>query len=101
MRISTGINYSEDFKAAAEMAQAYEAAGVDMVWIAEAYGFDAVSILGFLAASTETIELGSGILNTYSRTPACLAPKELNDAGVIKLIMKYYLIIGNILNLCL
>ena len=44
-----------------------------MIWIPEAYGFDAVSLLGYLAAETETVGLGSGILNTYSRTPAALA----------------------------
>ena len=39
----------------------------------EAYGTDAVSILGALAARTEGIGLGSGILNVFSRTPALLA----------------------------
>jgi F420-dependent oxidoreductase-like protein len=73
MRISTPIDYAGDFGASAARVKALEAAGVDMVWIAEAYGFDAVSLLGYLAAVTDRIELGSGILNTYSRTPACLA----------------------------
>jgi F420-dependent oxidoreductase-like protein len=41
--------------------------------VPEAYGFDAVSALGFLAALTERVELMSGILPVYSRTPALLA----------------------------
>ena len=41
--------------------------------MAELYSFDAVSILGYLAARTETMELGSGILPIYSRTPALTA----------------------------
>lgn len=73
MRISTLLNYATDPLAAATEARELEAAGVDRIWIPEAYGFDAVSLLGFLAASTSSVELGSGILNTYSRTPALLA----------------------------
>ncbi len=66
-------NYADDPAAVATQVKALEDAGVDMVWIAEAYGFDGVSLLGFLAARTERITLASGILNVYSRTPACLA----------------------------
>ena len=50
-----------------------EKAGVDLVWVAESYSFDAVSAMGFLAASTERIRIASGIMNIYSRTPALLA----------------------------
>ena len=44
-----------------------------MIWVAELYSFDAVSILGYLAAKTETVELASGILPLYSRTPTLIA----------------------------
>ena len=73
MRIATLLNYATDPSEAATQARDLEAAGVDMIWIPEAYSFDAVSLLGFLAATTNTVGLGSGILNTYSRTPATLA----------------------------
>lgn len=73
MRITTLLNYATDPLAAAAQARELEAAGVDCIWIPEAYGFDGVSLLGFLAASTDTVQLASGILNTYSRTPACIA----------------------------
>ncbi|MDH3705477.1 MAG: LLM class F420-dependent oxidoreductase [Acidimicrobiia bacterium] len=73
MRISTLANYADDPATVAGQVKAMEDAGVDMVWIAEAYGFDGVSLLGYLAATTERITLASGILNVYSRTPACLA----------------------------
>jgi F420-dependent oxidoreductase-like protein len=73
MRISTSLDYAGDIRAAAAHAAELEAAGVDMVWVAEAYGFDAVSLLGYLAATTERLELGSGILNAFSRTPTALA----------------------------
>lgn len=46
--------------------------GFDSVWVPEAWGFDAVSMLGALAVRTERIKLGTGIVNVYSRTPALL-----------------------------
>mgnify|MGYP002628144043 CR=1 FL=1 len=57
----------------ARMVQDYERAGADAVWLGEGYGFDVPTTLGYLAAVTERIQLGSGILNAYSRTPAALA----------------------------
>jgi alkanesulfonate monooxygenase SsuD/methylene tetrahydromethanopterin reductase-like flavin-dependent oxidoreductase (luciferase family) len=50
-----------------------ESAGLDIVWIPEAYGFDAVSQLGYLAGRTRTLELASGILQIYTRTPTLTA----------------------------
>jgi F420-dependent oxidoreductase-like protein len=47
--------------------------GLDQVMIAEAYSFDAVSQVGYLAARTERVEIGTGILNVYSRTAALMA----------------------------
>jgi F420-dependent oxidoreductase-like protein len=73
MKLSTQLNYSGNYQAVADEAVRYEAAGLDMVWVAEAYGFDAVSLLGYLAAKTERITLAAGILPIYSRTPALMA----------------------------
>ena len=67
------INYSGDFHADVRRVQELEAAGLDLVWVPEAYSFDAVSQMGYLAAKTSTIQIGSGILNTYSRTATCIA----------------------------
>jgi F420-dependent oxidoreductase-like protein len=61
------------FKEFAEQVAAFEWAGLDVVWVSEAYGLDAVSRLGYLAAKTERVQLGTGILPVYSRTPALLA----------------------------
>ncbi|MDN5895789.1 MAG: LLM class F420-dependent oxidoreductase [Nocardioides sp.] len=44
--------------------------GVDSVWVAEAYGSDAVSVLGYLAATTSNIGLGTAIMQVHARTPA-------------------------------
>ncbi len=43
------------------------------MWVPEAYSFDAVSQMGYLAAKTSTIEIGSGIVNVFSRTATCMA----------------------------
>ena len=67
------LNYAGDLRAAADEAVALEKAGIDAVWVAEAYSFDAVSILGYLAARTERVEIGSAILNVFSRTATLLA----------------------------
>ena len=50
-----------------------ERLGYDSVWTAEAYGSDAVTPLAYLAARTERIKLGSGILQMPARTPAMTA----------------------------
>lgn len=73
MRIGMIIDYSGGFEETSEMVVEYEAAGLDLVALAEAYSFDAVSQLGFLAARTERIELMSSILQIYTRTPALTA----------------------------
>jgi F420-dependent oxidoreductase-like protein len=73
MKLSTSLPYAGNVKQAMRQVQDLESAGLDLVWIAEAYGFDAVSLLGYLAAQTETVELGAGILPIYTRTPTLLA----------------------------
>lgn len=73
MELSIPLNYATDPRTAADQAAALEAAGLDAVWVAEAYGFDAPTIMGYLAARTERMKIGSAILNVYSRTPALIA----------------------------
>lgn len=73
MRIGTQVSYGGGFKEAAQRVVELEAAGIDIVVVAEAYSADAVSQLGYLAAKTSRVELGSGILPIYTRTPSLLA----------------------------
>lgn len=73
MRLGVSMQYAGDPIAAIDQIVAWERAGIDLVWVAEAYGFDAPSLMGYLAARTERIEIGSAILPIYSRTPALLA----------------------------
>ena len=73
MKLSTLMPYGGDPRHMASQVQGLEAAGIDRVWIPEVYTFDAVSQLGYLAAVTDRIEIGSGILQVYSRTPTLTA----------------------------
>jgi len=41
--------------------------------VAEVYGFDSPSLMGYLSALTERVQIGSGIMNIYSRTPSLIA----------------------------
>jgi F420-dependent oxidoreductase-like protein len=73
MRIGMTLSYAGGFaETAAELAD-YERAGLEIVFVAEAYSYDAVSQLGYLAARTERIQLASGILQLYTRTPTLTA----------------------------
>jgi len=58
---------------ATEVVLAAERLGFDSVWAAESYGSDAVSVLAYLAAKTETIGLGAAILQVPARAPAAAA----------------------------
>ncbi len=72
MKLSMPLMYAGNPRDAADQVGALEKAGLDTVWVAEAYGFDSPTLMGYLAAKTETIEIGSAILNIYSRTPGAL-----------------------------
>ncbi len=50
-----------------------ERLGYDSVWTAEAYGSDAVTPLAYIAARTERIKLGTGVMQMPARTPAMTA----------------------------
>ena len=72
MKLSTQLMYAGNPREAADQVRALEDAGLDTVWVAEAYGFDSPTLMGYLAAKTERVEIGSAILNVYSRTPGAL-----------------------------
>lgn len=79
MRLGMQLQYSGGFQESARQVAQLEQAGLDIVWVAEAYGFDAPSFMGYLAARTESVQIAAGILPIYSRTPALLA---MTAAGV-------------------
>lgn len=73
MKLSMQIGYSGGFAESVAQIQALEKVGMDLVYVAEAYGFDAVTMMGYIAAKTETIQIASGILPIYTRTPTLIA----------------------------
>lgn len=73
MKLSMMINRSIRFNEAVQQVVDLEKAGLDQVWVPEAYTFDAIAQVGYLAARTERLEIGTGILNVYSRTAALMA----------------------------
>jgi F420-dependent oxidoreductase-like protein len=88
MRLSSRLGYADGFKKSVEFVVQLEERGVDVAWVAEAYGFDAVTRLGYLAARTKRMQIGAAILNIYSRTPAALAQTaagldEISDGRAI------------------
>ena len=73
MRIGMSLNYSGGFAETVEELADYEKAGLDIVFVPEAYSYDAVSLLGYVAAKTEHVQLASGIMQLYTRTPTLTA----------------------------
>ena len=79
MLLSTLMPYGGDPHVAIRDVVALEKAGLDMVWVPEVWGFDSPSLMGYLAASTTTLQIGSAIMPIYSRTPGLLA---MTAAGI-------------------
>jgi F420-dependent oxidoreductase-like protein len=72
MKLSMPLMYAGNPRETADQVAGMEAAGLDTIWVAEPYGFDAPTLMGYLAAKTEKVEIGAAILNIYSRTPGAL-----------------------------
>ncbi len=72
MKISMQMPYAGAFEQSVEQTVALEKAGLDIVYVAEAYSFDAVSAMGYLAARTSTVQIAAGILPIYTRTPTLI-----------------------------
>ncbi len=73
LRIGMSLNYSGGFAETVEELADYEKAGLDIVFVPEAYSYDAVSLLGYVAAKTTSLQLASGIMQLYTRTPTLVA----------------------------
>jgi F420-dependent oxidoreductase-like protein len=79
MRIGISLPYRGGFVESVDSLADFEKAGVSMVYVPEAYSFDAVSQLGYLAAKMPNMELASSVVPIYSRTPALMA---MTAAGI-------------------
>jgi F420-dependent oxidoreductase-like protein len=72
VQLSYPLQYDGNPRATADQVAELEKAGLDMVWVAEAYGFDSPTLMGYLAAKTERLQIAAGILNVFSRTPGAI-----------------------------
>ncbi len=74
-KLTIGVNWQGklDYKAALERAKIADAAGIHSIWVAEAWGRDAFTLLTLLVEHTTKAQLATSIVNIYSRTPAALA----------------------------
>jgi len=72
VQLSYPLQYSGNPRETADQVVELEKAGLDMVWVAEAYGFDSPTLMGYLAAKTERLQIAAGILNVFSRTPGAI-----------------------------
>jgi alkanesulfonate monooxygenase SsuD/methylene tetrahydromethanopterin reductase-like flavin-dependent oxidoreductase (luciferase family) len=88
--LAIGVNWQGrlDFKGLIERAKIADEAGIHSIWVAEAWGRDAFTLLTLLAEHTRKVQLATSIVNIYSRTPAALAQHfgtldELSDGRVI------------------
>ena len=87
MKVSIGIGGAasgrrRDFERQVEFVVEAEKLGVDAVWTAEAWGHDAIAPLAFLAARTERIRLGTGIMQISARAPSMTAMTALTMAAI-------------------
>src|SRR5260370_19335563 len=74
-KLVISLNWSDTYnlKDLIERAKIADAAGIDSIWVAETWGFDALTMLTAFAEHTSRIQLATAIVNIYSRTPAALA----------------------------
>ncbi|MER5939475.1 LLM class flavin-dependent oxidoreductase [Streptomyces sp. NPDC001928] len=75
MRTATTIEASGlgTWRQQADFVVEAEKLGLDICWVAEAWGSDAPSALGYYAARTDRMLLGSGVMQVGTRTPVALA----------------------------
>jgi F420-dependent oxidoreductase-like protein len=79
VKLSMPLSYAGGYAESARQVAELEKVGLDTVWVAEAYSNDAPSMMGYLAAKTERVEIGAAILPIYTRTPTLIA---MTAAGV-------------------
>ena len=83
MRTATTIEASGgDWPETVEFVREAEKLGLDICWVAEAWGAEAPSALGYLAARTDRMLLGSGIIQLGTRTPMAIARAAITLSNI-------------------
>lgn len=84
MRTATTVEGSggASFRDTLDFVLEAEELGLDVCWVAEAWGSDAPSVLGYLAARTDRLLLGSGVIQIGTRSPVAIAQAALTLADM-------------------
>ncbi len=77
---ASGATWPQADSSAGEFACEAEKLGLDVCWVAEAWGSDAPSLLGYLAGRTTTMLLGSGVIQVGTRSPVTIAQTAMTLA---------------------
>jgi F420-dependent oxidoreductase-like protein len=64
-----------------DQARKMEALGLDNLWMANIFSFDAISTLGVIGWETQKIRLGTAVTPTYPRHPTAIAQQALTTAA--------------------
>jgi F420-dependent oxidoreductase-like protein len=88
LRLGLSLHHSRDLRGAVDLAVAADDLGYDSVWLPEAYGSDAVTVLSFVAARTTSVDLVPSVLQMAARTPSttamtAMALDELSDGRLV------------------
>jgi F420-dependent oxidoreductase-like protein len=84
MRIAIGVGSAyydgSNWEDIVELVRHADRIGVDVAWSAEAWGMETIAPLAYLAAVTERIQLGTGIMQITARAPSMTAMTALSMA---------------------
>ena len=84
MRIGTVMGAAGPGQTLADVisfARQVEAAGLDDLWMANIFGFDAIGALGLIGREVPRIGLGTAVTPTYPRHPTAIAQQALTTAA--------------------
>jgi F420-dependent oxidoreductase-like protein len=71
--VNLGYVVGSDVRDQVGLAQAADRLGYSVAWAAEAYGSDSPTVLSYVAALTERIDVGTAVMQIPARTPAMTA----------------------------
>jgi F420-dependent oxidoreductase-like protein len=72
MKLSLRLRYT-DRAALTELVKTAESVGLHGIWISEPWGYDSAALLGWCAANTRRLALGSHVASVFSRSAAMIA----------------------------
>jgi F420-dependent oxidoreductase-like protein len=64
-----------------DTAKRVESVGLDSVWLANIFSFDAISTLALIGRETSKIDLGTAVTPTYPRHPTAIAQQAMTTAA--------------------